>query len=520
MFFKEYTLDDGYKGNPLLRHPNIKIEVSQEQIIERLKCKHSLNYFMHNYVYIEGGDSGTMQFKPYGYQDNLAEIVENNGRVIVKMPRQAGKSTILAVIINWYLIFNPNFSILIAAHTREAAIEFMDRIRVVYENLPPFLQWGIKKWNVHSFRLENDSRVQAVATSKGAGRGSTRHMVVLDEFAFVDQNVADAFYASIYPTIKSKANSKMVIISTPNGLNHYHAMWEEAESGQSEYVPYSIKWDDVPGRGEEFKQSTIRDFGIDKWEVEFECKFAGSAESLIAASKMSSIPTRPALEKNDNGWTIFERPNPNKSYMITVDTGRGKGLDYSAFVVFDITSKVTNIVAHYKNNKIDTVAFPREIELAARTYNECPVLLELNDLGKQVSDLLYHDYEYENIMGTRTKNNKQILVPFSSQNRGVTTSQVTRRIGCSYLKTMIENDKLVLNSIDIKTELSNFVLKGNKYQADSGYNDDLVMCMVIFAWATSQDIFLEMSGEFSYQDVMDRQSEDAGMPMCFFDDGS
>lgn len=475
---------------------------------------------MHNYCYIEGGETGISQFTPYEYQDELAEIVEENGRVIIKMPRQAGKSTILAVIINWYIIFNPNYSVLIAAHTREAAIEFMDRIRIVYENLPPWIQLGIKKWNVHSFRLENDSRVQCVATSKGAGRGSSRNLVVLDEYAFVDQNVADAFYASIYPTITQKKDSKLVVISTPNGLNHFHKMWEEAESGYSEYKPFSIKWDDVPNRGEEFKKKTIADFGIDRWEVEYECKFAGSADSLISALKMSQMPVIKPIEKSDDGWTIYEKPRPDGTYFITVDTGRGKGLDYSAFVVFDISNNVSKIVAHYNNNNIDTVAFPTAIVHAARTYNEAYLLCELNDLGKQVSDIIYEEFEYDNLLGTKIKDKKTILVPFNSKNKGVWTSATTRRLGCSYLKTIIENDKLIVSSNDIKTQLSNFVLKGGKYQADSGYNDDLVMCLVIFAWATTQDIFNDMSGEFSYDDLMNKMDESEGMPLGFFDDGS
>ncbi|QIG65739.1 terminase large subunit [Ochrobactrum phage vB_OspM_OC] len=514
-----YDEDEGYKGNPLLRHAGVKIEVTKEQLIEKAKCKYDIHYFMNNYVFIETPRAGIEQFKPYKYQKNLTDIVQDETRVIVKMPRQAGKSTILAVIIAHYLIFNSNFSILIAAHTREAAIEFMERIKIVYQNLPSWLQWGVKKWNVHSFRLENDSRVQCVATSKGAGRGSSRNLVILDEYAFVDQNVADAFYASIYPTISSNPTSKLVIISTPNGLNHYHKMWDDAEKGESEYQPFSIKWDDVDGRDDEFKRKTISDFGLERWEVEYECKFAGKTASLINAVKLTCLVSDKPQYQDDHGWTMFKQPEKGRTYVITVDTSRGKGLDYHAFVVTDISEETFKVVAHFRNDSLDTLAYPQVIYNAAIAYNNAYLLIELNDLGKQVSDILYNEFEYENLLGTKTREKRQVLVPFNISSMGVMTSKVTKRLGCSTLKSMIERDKLIVSSRDIIAELSNFVLVGNSYEADKGFNDDLVMCLVNLAWASTQPVFSELAENFSLKDVYRDNEFYDEMPVGFFDDG-
>ena len=466
-----------YLGIESLRAKGENIEYTQEMIDEWVKCSQDPLYFIEKYVLIDDNNGGLVNIQLYSYQKEFITLVHNNKEIVGKWPRQAGKTSAMACYIVWGVIFKQRFKVGVAADKDDTATEIVDRIKIAYENVPYWMQQGVEKWDAHKLKFENGSRVDSAATTKKTFRGKSFNFVLLDEFAFVEQNVADQFYTSIYPVVSKGENNKMVIISTPNGLNHFYKIYDEAENKKNSYKPMEIRWNDVPGRGEAFKKKTIGNIGQDRWEQEYETSFLGSSTTLISASKLKTIPWHDPIETIDD-LKIFKGPKEGHVYMIPVDVCRGKGLDYHAFTVIDITKMPYEVVAVYKNNMLDTMVYPSLILNIAKKYNEAYVLIELNDTGKQVSDILTWELEYENMLSTKTAGrNGQVLTVEGGTTMGVTMSKSVRAIGCANLKSLINNDQLLFHDFDIIQELTTFEIVGGVYKAKEGAHDDLVMCL-------------------------------------------
>lgn len=481
-----------YQGNERLRGAYEKHGYTAEEIKEFIKCESNFLYFCEKYCKILSLDANALvPFQPYQYQKEFAEMIIDNKFSIGKLPRQSGKSTILAALITWYTMFTDMHTTLIAAHVHRTAIEIMSRVKEIIENLPTFLQKGVMKWNELVIEFENGSRVVSSATTPAAARGLSINFLLLDEFAFVEGNIADKFYTSVYPTISSGKNTKMVIISTPNGMNHFHKLWIDAENGRSEFKHKDIHWSDVPGRDEEWKKKQVSNIGESKFFQEFEAAFVGGENTLISPHVLSSIAYfKPIDERDNESLKIFKGPDINGMYFITVDCAEGVGGDSSAFVVFDVSKYPIEVVAHYNSNTIANVLFPGIIHNLARHYNDATILVETNSVGLQCVDILFEEYEYENLLGC-IPNGKmgQKLTNFSAKGKGLKISNVVKRIGCSNLKSHIELRKLLINSHDILHQLSNFVADGANYSASEGNHDDLVSCLVTFAWCLTQPFF-------------------------------
>jgi len=500
-----------YKNNPLLRNANVEWPLTQDQLNEYIKCANDPEYFIENYIKVLTLDTGVSQFKLRPYQQRVVKTINDNRFTIVLFPRQSGKTTSVGGYLLWYLIFHPDSNILIGAHVQKAAINFMDVIKTAYEELPYWLKPGVIEYNKLNIAFENNSSIQSTATTKNSGRGGTFKIVVLDEFAFVDKNIADAFYASIRPTISSGKDSKLIIISTPNGLNHFHKMWDAAIKGKSEFKPVEAKWNEVPGRDELFKQKIIAEFGEQKWNQEFDCKFLGSLNTLVSAYVLENLIIEYPIEELEY-LKIYKRPVKNHKYFITVDTSRGKGLDYSVFVVFDVTNYPYEVVALFRDDSIPSMSYPNKIYAVAKLYNEADVLVEINDAGQQVADILNYDLEYTNVLGSSTQGRTGQVLSGGGSKLGVYMSKSVKRIGCIGLKTIIENQKIILNDADLIDELRNFILKGVSYEADEGYNDDCTMCLVIFGWAIQQPYFKDITDndirQSLYEKELQRMEED------------
>jgi hypothetical protein len=506
-----------FRGNNRLLPQGTVHSYTQEQVDEYKQCFKDPEYFIETYIKIRNLDSPKlvdMKLRPY--QKRIVDAFFNDRFIIIKMPRQSGKSIVLMAIICHLINFQDNFEILIAANKASSALELMKRIKVGYENLPPWLKQNVVKWNEMGIELENGSKVTAIATSADAGRSGSYNLVLLDEFAFVEQNVADEFYTSVFPTISSGTDSRLVIISTPNGMNHFHKMWQEAVEKQSRFLPIEINWDDVPGRDAEFKKNMIMTLGSeDRWIQEFEAQFIGKSDTLISATKLKTIAFRPPVQTVEK-LRIFEKPQKDHVYFISVDVSHGKGLDYSAMCVMDITQAPFRVVATFKDDTVSTLLYPSLIQNVARIYNDAHVLLEINDIGQEVANILYYELEYENILWVSTNGRAgQVLTGDSGTNMGVKMSKTTRPVGCNTLKALIENDQLFFYDFDILSELSNFILKGGRYEADTGMHDDLVMCLVGFAWATTFEFFKELNDtnirQIMYEEKM-RQMEEELVP--------
>lgn len=489
--------DDTYLGNPLLKGGNIKIEFTKEQLEEYIKCSQDPVYFMENHMKIVTLDQGLVTITLYDFQKEIVRSVHDNRFTICKIPRQSGKTTCLIGEIVHQVLFNQNYKVAILANKLKTATEIMDRVKIVYENLPKWMQQGVIEWNKTSITLENGSKVMCSSTSSSAVRGSSYNFLLLDEFAFVPDEIAEDFFASVYPTITAGQTTKTVIVSTPNGLNLYYKLWQNAKQGRSNFKAVEAHWWQIPGRDEKFKAETIKNTSERHWASEYECEFLGSQDTLIKASKLASLSFSEPILRTSDGLCVYESPKEGHLYSITVDTSRSIGQDYNAFVVTDVTQVPYKVVAKYRNNQIPNAVYPNVIFSVASKYNEAYVLVEINDVGQQIADLLREELEYENILEVVVKGKKaqKLGVAYGGMRSysGLKMSVQTKKLGCMALKEMVEGDKLILNDFDVISELSTFVSKGQSYEASSGYHDDLVASLVLFGWMTTQPYFQELT---------------------------
>ena len=518
-------MSEVYLGNPNLKKANTAIEFTKDQIEEFIKCKDDPVYFARNYIRIVSLDEGLVPFEPYKFQEKLISRFHKNRFNICMMPRQTGKSTTSVSYLLHYIVFNDSVNVGILANKASTARELLSRLQLAYENLPKWMQQGIIAWNKGSMELENGSKVLAASTSASAVRGMSFNILFLDEFAFVPNHIADSFFASVYPTITSGKSTKVIMVSTPHGMNHFYRMWHDAERGQNEYVPTSVHWSEVPGRDEKWREQTIKNTSENQFKVEFECEFLGSVDTLINPAKLRAmVYDRPI--QTGNGMDVYEQPIKDHDYVCTVDVARGGGNDYSAFVIVDITEYPHRVVAKYKNNEIKPMLFPSIIHEMVKSYNNAWVLCEVNDIGDQVAAILNYDLEYPNLLQCSMRGRAGQIVGqgFSGKKTqlGLKMSKAVKSVGCSNLKTMIEADKVLFKDYDIISELTTFIHKRNSFEAEDGCNDDLAMCLVIYAWLVAQDYFKELTDQDVrkrlYEDQRDQIEQDMS-PFGFISDG-
>ena len=515
-----------YLGNPNLKAANQKVRFTKKQVEEFLRCQENPVYFIANYIQIVTLDHGLQPFKLYNFQKEMVDTFHNNRFSICKLPRQTGKSTTIIAYLLHYAIFNPNVNIAILANKAAIARDLLGRLQLAYENLPKFIQQGVINWNKGSLELENGSRILAAATSSSAVRGGSYNIIFLDEFAYVPTNIAEQFFSSVYPTISSGKSSKVMIVSTPHGMNMFYKLWNDAIHERNSYKPIEVHWSEVPGRDEKWKEETIKNTSEAQFRTEFDCEFLGSVDTLINSSKLRTM-SHINPETSNAGLDLYEKPNKDKRYVMTVDVARGTVNDNSAFVVVDATRIPYKVVAKYKNNEIKPLVFPQIIHKIATVYNQAEILVEVNDIGGQVADTLQYDLEYDNLImvNQRGRSGQVAGTGFSgkSSQLGIRTTKATKKIGCSNLKAMIEHDKMIIQDFDIIAELSTYILKGkDKYEAEEGSNDDLVTCLVMFAWLSNQTYFKELTDQDIRARLVDEQQNmlDQDMaPFGFIEDG-
>lgn len=473
----------------------MKMSLTEDQVREYVKCAQNPEYFIENYVKIITLDKGFVQISLYPFQKDVVNDINNNRRVIVKAGRQVGKTTIIVGYILWYILFNQDKTVAILANKASTSREILARIKLAYEALPMWIQQGVKVWNKGDIELENGCRVLANSTASSAIRGFSISLLYLDEFAFVPTNIAEEFFTSVYPTISSGETSKILISSTPNGMNHFYRMWTEAVENQNGFTHVEANWRQVPGRTQQWADEQRRVLGEQKFLQEMECEFMGSSGTLLSAAALKSLAFVKPLHLSDNGIKIYEAPITNHNYILIADTSRGKGLDYSAFSVMDVTQIPYRQVCTYKDNNISPLVYPSIIKRVGDYYNQAFVLVEINDNGQQVVDSLFEDYEYENILSTvDIKGKVAITWGYGNKSyRGIRTTKSVKRLGCSLMKNLIESQKLITQDFDTIAELSTFISKGTSYESEEGNHDDLVMTLVLFSWMTNQSFFSELT---------------------------
>jgi hypothetical protein len=479
------TTPDSYNGNPYIKRDGIQQQFTAHEIAEYKKCMASVSYFAERYVKVINLDRGLVNFKLRGYQEKMVDHFTHNRFSIVLACRQSGKSVTSVAWLLHYAIFNSDKKIGILANKGATAREMLSRITLMLENLPFFLQPGCKILNKGNIKFSNNSEIIAAATSGSSIRGLSMNVIFLDEFAFV--HGANEFYTSTYPVISSGKDTKVIITSTPNGIgNMFYKLWEGSIQGTNEFKPFTIRWNDVPGRDEEWKRQTIANSSELQFSQEFEVNFIGSSQTLISADVLLGLQSREPLQMQ-YGIRYYVEPVEGHDYIITVDVSKGRGQDYSTFTIFDISGGDEGVfkqVCSYRDNLVSPLMFPELIVRAAKTYNNALVIVENNDTGQVVCNAIYYEYEYDNTF---------VQSAVKSSGIGVTMTKRVKRIGCSNLKDLLESGKLHVCDADSIAELSSFEPKGDSYAARGNTHDDMVMNLVLFAWFVSTDAFGGMS---------------------------
>lgn len=510
---------DEYKGSNLLKKSGTPVEWTPERMSEYMKCAQDPIYFCKNYIQIINVDQGLQPFSMYPYQEDIVRSMYENRYTVVATARQAGKTTSVVGYILWYILFHEDKTVALLANKGETAREILTRVRLAYTHLPGWLQHGQEAWNKGSLELENGSRVLAAATSSGNIRGYTINFLFIDEAAHIEN--WEEFFTSVFPTITSGRSTKICLVSTPLGLNHFYKLWKETgiqDDGtineaerKNEYNPIKVTWDQVPGRDEKWRQTTMQGIGNDqeKFDQEFNVEFMGSSGTLISGNVLKTLTHRTPLTSHEGLKTYFP-PVPGNQYVLVADSSQGKGLDYSAFHIIDITKMPYQQVCTFRNNQLPPAEYADVIRRMGTMYNRAAVLAELNEagLGDQMLACL-NDLEYENILYVedRGRAGKQVTYATAKAVRGCRMTIPVKQTGCSILKMLVEQYQLIINDFDTIFEMARFSKKNNTYQAEQGCHDDLMMGLVLFAWLTDQQYFRALTDVNVIEQLRERTRE-------------
>jgi len=512
--------DHYYMNNPIILRDGVTFEYSDLQKLEYIKCMKDVVYFAKKYVKIISIDDGVIPFDLYPFQEELLDKYQKNRFVISMQCRQSGKTTTTATYLLHFATFNPAKTVAILANKASQAREILSRVQMSYEMMPFFLKQGILTYNKGSMKFGNKSEIFCGASSSSSIRGKSISLLYIDECAFLRGDME--FYESTYPTISSGKESRIIITSTPNGARGlFYKLWSESEAGINMFSRMCVPWHMVPGRDDAWRAEQISNTSIEQFNQEHGLIFRGSQNSLLSSDVLAALPIKKPVNVYGD-LKVYVEPEKEKQYMIVVDTSRGVGNDYSAFVVFDITAVPYNVVAVYKNNRISPMLYPQMIRTVADKYNSAYVLCEVNDIGEQVASIMYYDFEYENLLMCYSDKSVQTIGFIKDARVGVRTTVAVKSIGCSNVKTMVETGKLVLNDEDLINEFGTFVPRGRSYEADAGAHDDLVMCCVLFAWASVQQYFIDLVGKDVKSNVREALIDDLMadlLPFGIIDDG-
>ncbi len=514
---------DYYNSNASVKAAGVKIEFTPEQVQEYIKCSQDPIYFIDNYCYIVTLDEGLQPFKLYDCQKEKVDLIHNNRKVILMEGRQQGKTTTSAAYILWYTIFNDSKTVAVLANKAKTAQEILSRYQLMYENLPIWLQQGVTTWNKGDIELENGSKVFTAATTISGIRSKSVNLLYIDEAAIIPNQIAEGFFTSVYPTISAGKTTKILITSTPLGYNHFWKFWNDAENGRNDFKHMFIPYWKIPGRDEVWAEEQRRQLGEIKFNQEVLCKFLGSALTLIAADTIAQMSPLPYVFQKD-GFDVITPPEEGHVYTLVADVARGVEGDYSAFTVTDVTEVPYRMVAKYRNNSVSPMFYPSIIEKVAREYNNAFVLVEQNT-SDQVTDILYNELEYENILFVnRTTKGQFVSGGFGGGKTqlGVYTDKAVKRRGCMNLKTLIEEKKLLVTDFDAISEISTFIESKGSFAADDGYHDDIVMTLVLFAWLSTQPYFKELTDVNMRTVIYEKQIqaiEEQLTPFGFISDG-
>ena len=479
----------------LTKKANKRETYTNEQIEELARCMDPNDgylYFAKNFAYIQHPVKGKLLFDPFDYQVRLMASYHDHRFNINMLPRQTGKTTCAAVYLAHYAMFNPDQTVLIAAHKYTGAQEIMQRIRYVYEMCPDHIRAGVVSYNKGSIEFENGSRIVSATTTENTGRGMSISLLYCDEFAFVGPNIADEFWTSISPTLAT--GGRAIITSTPNSdedtfaliwkdsQNKFDDYGNEQEVGKNGFHGFTCSWDEHPDRDDEWKKQEIGRIGEERFRREYGCEFLVYDETLISSIKLSTLEGRePLMNMGQTRW--FGKPNASENYAVALDPAMGTGGDYAAIQVFELPSYKQ--IAEWRHNE---TAIPAQIrilkDICTHIKDSCGNAgtniywsVENNSIG-EAALIVINDFGEENIPGMFVSEpiRKGHVRKFR---KGFNTTHGTKITACSRLKTMVENNKMTINSRALITEFKSFVATGTSFKAKPGGTDDLISATLL-----------------------------------------
>ena len=510
----------------LTKTPHKQEEYSQDQLIELAKCANDPKYFMTEHCYIQHPTKGRMKFDLFDYQRELVDTYHDNRYSISMLARQTGKSTCAAGYLLWYAMFNPDQTILIAAHKYSGAQEIMQRIRFAYETLPDHIRAGVTAYNKGSLEFDNGSRIIAQATTENTGRGLSISLAYLDEFAFVRGTIAREFWTALSPTLST--GGKCIITSTPNQDDDQFAqIWREAQkniddfgnitqTGKNGFAHYLATWEVHPDRDQDWADEESGKIGEERFRREHNCEFIAFDETLIDSIKLASMETQEPYAKM--GQVRWYRPiKKDHIYMIGLDPSLGTGGDNAAIQVYELPGM--RQIAEWQNNRTKVQGQVRIMQQIAEyieneTLGESEIYysIENNTLGEAALVTVMEMGE-ENIPGTFLSESKAHGNSRKFR-RGFTTTHKSKISACSKLKHWVETDKLGVASNNLLRELKTFIARGNSFSAKEGETDDLVMSLVLVI-RMSQELVNYEEKAFDYLLSDDGFDDDYVEPMPF-----
>ena len=487
-----------YRNDQSIRNEHQKIALTSEHVTEISKCYNDIVYFAETYCYIQTLGEGRQLIKLYDFQRKLLRQFVDDRFSIVLQCRQSGKSTMSAIFILWSSIFNNDYTTGMCSNTGNNAKEIFAKILLMFKLLPHYIKPGVKEFNKTTLRLSNQSVVMSSNTTPDTFRGFSLNLLFVDECAFIHSEKWADFYKSVYPTITADTTnkSKIIMVSTPNSLNHYYELWVAAKEKRSLYKHFQVKWYDVPRVDQEkFKRETIANTSLEAWRQEMEIEFLGSAKGLIPPYVLDKLKFKEAIRKGmQDEFQVYYEINPEHQYIATCDVGEGVGKDFSVVTVIDLSTRPFKQVALYRSNTVQLTVFPFVIDTIGKMFNDALVIVENNSIGNGVVLKLWGDIEYDNLY-------------IDDKGIGLRTNKATKKTGASQLREILENDILEINSFEAIRELSNFVRKGTSYAASPGNTDDISMSLVIFAFFQTTEYFKE-SYDVEWEDeIYEKQTD-------------
>tara|TARA_R110002020_G_scaffold9704_4_gene38000 strand:+ start:1591 stop:3144 length:1554 start_codon:yes stop_codon:yes gene_type:complete len=456
------------------------------QILEEFKrCKSDPVYFLCNYIKVTHPVRGLVNFELYDFQKTIIGELQNNRFNILRKFRQAGCTTIAASYALWMAVFEKHKAIVILSKGDSEACEVLDRIKVMYDNLPEFFKPGIIEDNKHTLKLQTHSVIKSRPSGKQSGRSLAGSFLIIDEAAFIES--IDTIWAAVYPIIST--GGRAFILSTVNGVgNWFYDVYNKAMEGGNSFNPIDIEWKQHPEyfrhkgydhlydqmlsrnpplKIEDWEEITRSNMPLKQWLQEYECSFLGTGDTFIDSEilkEMNEHVTDDYYIKYNNKMRIWQDPDPYYDYMISCDVSLGRDRDYSAFHIINLYNGEQ--VAEFYSNKTPINEFAEIISREATLYNTAYVVCERNTIGNNLIDWLYNNLEYENLWCDDTGS---FGLQLTVKNRDSILAELEEAARRNFIK---------INSRRTIDELFTFIVTDTgKVQADKGKHDDLVMSL-------------------------------------------